>query len=37
VRFQEKLALAPTMIATEKVDGILLVCRKDGAPASTHP
>jgi len=37
VRFQEKLALAPALIATEKVDEILLVCRKDGAPASTHP
>jgi len=37
VRFQEKLALAPAMIATDKVDEILLVCRKDGAPASTRP
>jgi hypothetical protein len=33
VRFQEKLALAPGMIATDKVDEILLVCRKDCAPS----
>ena len=37
VRFQEKLTLAPGMIATDKVDEILLVCRKDGAPASPRP
>lgn len=32
VRFESKLALAPGVIATEKVNEILLVCRKDGAP-----
>jgi SAM-dependent methyltransferase len=32
-RFQKKLALAPGMIGTENVDEVLLVCRKDGAPA----
>ena len=36
VRFQQKLALAPGMVSTDKVDEILLVCRKDGAPASTR-
>ena len=35
VRFQKKLALAPGLIATEKVDEILLVCRKDGAAEVT--
>jgi SAM-dependent methyltransferase len=29
VRFQKKLALTPGMVATEKVDEILLVCRKN--------
>jgi len=29
VRFQKKLALAPGMIDTEKIDEILLVCRKE--------
>jgi len=36
VRFQQKLTLAPGMISTDKVDEILLVCRKDGAPSSTR-
>jgi len=29
VRFEKPLAVAPGMIATEKVDEILLVCRRD--------
>ena len=33
VRFQKKLALAPGVIATDKVNEILVVCRRDGAPA----
>jgi len=31
VRFQKKLALTPGLVATKKVDEILLVCRKRGA------
>ncbi|MBI3393083.1 MAG: class I SAM-dependent methyltransferase [Nitrospirae bacterium] len=31
VRFQKKLALAPGLIDTERVDEVLLVCRKHGA------
>ncbi len=31
VRFEKPLALAPGMIATEKVDEILLVCRREGS------
>jgi SAM-dependent methyltransferase len=30
VRFEKPLAVAPGMIATDKVDEILLVCRRDG-------
>lgn len=37
MHFQKRLALAPGMIATEKVDEILLVCQKNGAPEQTHP
>jgi SAM-dependent methyltransferase len=37
VRFQKKLALAPGMIDASKVDEILLVCRKQGAPAAALP
>jgi SAM-dependent methyltransferase len=33
LRFQKKLALAPGVIATDKVDEILVVCRRDGASA----
>jgi SAM-dependent methyltransferase len=32
VRFQKKLAFAPGMMDCEKVDEILLVCRREGAP-----
>ena len=32
VRFQKKLAFAPGMMDCEKVDEILLVCRRGGAP-----
>ena len=31
VRFQKKLALAPGVIATDKVDEILVVCRRDAS------
>ena len=31
VRFQRKLTLAPGMVDTEKVDEVLLVCRRDSA------
>jgi hypothetical protein len=31
LRFQKKLAFAPGMIATEGVDEVLLVCRKESA------
>jgi len=31
VRFQKKLSLVSGMIATEKVDEVLLVCRKKAA------
>ena len=31
VRFQKKLALAPGVIATDKVNEILVVCRRDGS------
>ncbi|MGA8049636.1 MAG: class I SAM-dependent methyltransferase [Burkholderiales bacterium] len=30
VRFQKKLALVPGMVDTERVDEVLLVCRRDG-------
>jgi SAM-dependent methyltransferase len=33
VRFQKKLQLAPGVIATDKVDEILMVCRRAGASA----
>jgi hypothetical protein len=31
LRFQKELRLAPGMIATDSVDEILLVCRKDAS------
>lgn len=34
VRFEKKLALAPGMVDTEKVDEVLLVCRRDSAARS---
>jgi SAM-dependent methyltransferase len=34
VRFEKKLALAPGMIDTEKVDEVLLVCRRDSVARS---
>jgi SAM-dependent methyltransferase len=33
VRFQKKLQFAPGVIATDNLDGILVVCRRDGSPA----
>jgi SAM-dependent methyltransferase len=34
LRFEKKLALAPGMVDTEKVDEVLLVCRRDSAARS---